>query len=414
MKRNAYKFLIIVAVMAFGLAGCSAEAKVERQLELGASSMEAGDYDAAIEAYEEAIALDKYEIESYEGLIDAMSASGKSNEEIVGIVESVRTVVNELKTSEEGLSEDDKAVAESFFTKAVEAVVEDDDTELAIMEKGIESLGEDSALAGLYETKISELVEYYLVGNNFYNAGEYADRLVNTLPSSENAQTIADKVAEKKDAEQELVNIIIKAYDYIIGEDWDALAELSASQEFIPMIKKIGSNGQYVYMSDGGTEGHGIGCYAREPWTGIYVWYVGNYENGMRSGYGGWYVALKSNDGLGMELYEGDWENDAPNGSGYFYTAFNHETTRHMDVTVKDGLLSGTYVEEYTASTGKTYKGEYEMVEGKPVEIEAEDWIKERIGEDEYIYYVGYEDDITWWAKEGYDDPKQGLVHYRH
>ena len=100
MKRNAYKFLIIVAVMAFGLAGCSAEAKVERQLELGASSMEAGDYDAAIEAYEEAIALDKYEIESYEGLIDAMSASGKSNEEIVGIVESVRTVVNELKTSE--------------------------------------------------------------------------------------------------------------------------------------------------------------------------------------------------------------------------------------------------------------------------------------------------------------------------
>ena len=77
MKRNAYKFLIIATIMALGLAGCSAEAKVERQLELGASSMEAGDYDAAIEAYEEVISLDKYEIEGYEGLVVAMIADGK-------------------------------------------------------------------------------------------------------------------------------------------------------------------------------------------------------------------------------------------------------------------------------------------------------------------------------------------------
>ena len=114
MKKNICKILLIATAMAFGLAGCSAEAKVERQLELGASSMETGDYDKAIEAYEEVVSLDKYEIEGYKGLVIAMDADERGNEEIIQVVKDATTAISEIKESEEGLSEEDKAVAKDL------------------------------------------------------------------------------------------------------------------------------------------------------------------------------------------------------------------------------------------------------------------------------------------------------------
>ena len=162
MKKNICKILIIATAIAFGLAGCSAEAKVERQLELGASSMEAGDYDAAIEAYEEVISLDKYEIEGYKGLVIAMDADERDNEEIIQVVKDATAAISEIKESEEGLSEEDEAAAKDLYVVAVEAVDSNTDDQVTVLENAVEVIGEDGMLPddfkGMLENALADNV----------------------------------------------------------------------------------------------------------------------------------------------------------------------------------------------------------------------------------------------------------------
>ncbi|MBO5341729.1 MAG: hypothetical protein J6A73_03475 [Lachnospiraceae bacterium] len=380
MKRKAYKFLIITAAMALGLVGCSTEAKVERQLELGASSMEAGDYDAAITAYEEAIALDKYEIEGYEGLVVAMVSDGRSNEEIAGVVAGVTDAITELKASEEGLSEEDKAAAERFYTLASDAIAGDMDMEIAIMEEGVGVLGEESQIADAYEDKVNEVIDHYLAGNNLEEAKELAGQMATTLPSNENAQDTAATVTEKAEAEQDLVDILMIAYEYIQNEDWAALAEFSDSEELAIIKEKVGDAGNYSYIFGGGTTGVGIGYYSMEGCP-CDEWYVGDYVDGMRSGYGGWYWAYCKEEGYSYEIYEGDWANDAPNGHGHVYDS-DGGIFADDEVTVINGLYDGTYTRVYEYE-GILYSGTYEVVEGVPVDQDVPDWIEK---EDGWVY----------------------------
>ena len=377
MKRKVYKFLIITAAMALGLVGCSTEAKVERQLELGASSMEAGDYDAAITAYEEAIALDKYEIEGYEGLVVAMVSDGRSNEEIAGVVAGVTDAITELKASEEGLSEEDKAAAERFYTLASDAIAGDMDMEIAIMEEGVGVLGEESQIADAYEDKVNEVIDHYLAGNNLEEAKELAGQMATTLPSNENAQDTAATVTEKAEAEQDLVDILMIAYEYIQNEDWAALAEFSGSEELAIIKEKVGDAGNYSYIFGGGTTGIGIGYYSMEGCS-CDEWYVGDYVDGMRSGYGGWYWAYCTEDGYSYEIYEGDWVNDVPNGKGHIYQPDNG-IFADDEVTVINGLYDGTYTRVYEYE-GNLYSGTYEVVEGVPVDSEVPDWFEKDEG----------------------------------
>ena len=162
MKKNICKILLIATAMAFGLAGCSAEAKVERQLELGASSMETGDYDKAIEAYEEVVSLDKYEIEGYKGLVIAMDADERGNEEIIQVVKDATTAISEIKESEEGLSEEDKAAAKDLYVVAVEAVDSNTDDQVTVLENAVEVIGEDGMLPddfkGMLENALADNV----------------------------------------------------------------------------------------------------------------------------------------------------------------------------------------------------------------------------------------------------------------
>ena len=162
MKSKVYKCLIITATVALGLAGCSAETKVERQLELGASSMEAGDYDKAIEAYEEVVSLDKYEIEGYKGLVIAMDADERGNEEIIQVVKDATAAISEIKKSEEGLSEEDEAAAKDLYVVAVEAVDSNTDDQITVLENAVEVIGEDGMLPddfkGMLENALADNV----------------------------------------------------------------------------------------------------------------------------------------------------------------------------------------------------------------------------------------------------------------
>ncbi|MBO5341731.1 MAG: hypothetical protein J6A73_03485 [Lachnospiraceae bacterium] len=222
MKKNICKIFLIMTAIAFGLAGCSAEAKVERQLELGASSMEAGDYDAAIEAYEEVIALDKYEIEGYEGLVAAMIADGRSSEEIEGVVASATDIITELKESEGGLSEEDKAAAERLYINAANAVADDKDAQAAILENGAGVLEESSAIKEAYK--------------------EAADE--NTDETTEDAQDSTDATAG--DSSNENAGDV-----HLVETDFGTIAYLGDNKEYPDILEdlEIYFNGQTFQMS---------------------------------------------------------------------------------------------------------------------------------------------------------------------
>ena len=414
MKKRIYTFLIIMATVTFGLTGCMTEMKVERQLALGASNLEQGNYDEAITAYEEAIALDKYEIAGYEGIVTAMAEDGRGSDEIVGVVLGATSAMEEMNAQEEGMSEEEKAAAENFYMQAAEAVKGDTEAELTILESGVGVLGEESQLADSYETKVEELVDHYLEGNNLEEAKQYADQLATTLPSNEEAQEMATTVTEKAEAEQELVDILMIAYEHIQNEDWDALADFSSSEELAVIKEKVGDVGNYTYVFGGGNTGTGIGYYSMEGCE-CDEWYVGDYVDGKRSGNGGWYWSMKNENGdLYVENYEGDWVDDVPNGKGHLYRIQDGLTT-DTDVTVMNGLYDGTITYPLVYE-GEVYYGTYDVVEGKFVEVQPEEWLIPYINLEEgwYIVDVEYFDDggATW--KIAHEEQLDGVAHFRN
>ena len=205
MKSKVYKCLIITAIVALGLAGCSAEAKVERQLELGASSMEAGDYDKAIEAYEEVVSLDKYEIEGYKGLVIAMDADERGNEEIIQVVKDATAAISEIKKSEEGLSEEDEAAAKDLYVVAVEAVDSNTDDQVTVLENAVEVIGEDGMLPDDFKGMLENaLADNVLNGMNTTLAYvEMLEKLLlgDEMPQveEESEETSTEEMAEESD-----------------------------------------------------------------------------------------------------------------------------------------------------------------------------------------------------------------------
>ncbi|MBQ8041116.1 MAG: hypothetical protein IJ274_14830 [Lachnospiraceae bacterium] len=408
-KTKRISILCLTVALALGMTACGKEAKIEKQLTLGQASMDAGDYVAAITAYEEVISLDKYEIAGYEGLVNAMVKDNRDGEEIKAVVQEVTVVLEELKATETGIPEEKKAEAENFYVQASTAFSGNADEELEILKSGVGVLGEDSQLADTYETKAEDLVEHYLEGNNLEEAKQQAEQLAQTIPSNPENETLVEEVTEKADAEQGLVDIILKAHGYIEAKSWRSLAYFSESEELAIIKEKVGDVGNYTYIFGGGTTGLGIGYYSMEGCS-CDQWYVGNYVDGIRSGNGGWYWAKKDGSDLQVEIYEGNWENDMPNGNGHLYIKYGDKVLGDEDVIVKNGLLNGTF----TRVSGQ-YTGTYEAIDGIYVEKKAPDWIKDELPEGYYVYWIGNdasgEGEIVSYVSYG---SKHGIAHFRN
>lgn len=408
-KTNQIISLCLIAALALGMTACGKEAKIEKKLTLGQVSMDAGDYLAAITAYEEVISLDKYEIAGYEGLVNAMVKDNRDSEEIKAIIKEVTVVLEELKKTETGIPEEKKAEAENFYVQASTVFSENADEELEILKSGVDVLGEDSQLADTYETKAEELIDHYLEGNNLEEAKQQAEQLAQTIPSNSENETLVEEVTEKAEAEQALVDILLTAHGYIEKKSWRSLAYFSESEELAIIKEKIGDVGNYTYIFGGGTTGLGIGYYSMEGCS-CDQWYVGNYVDGIRSGNGGWYWAKKDGSDLIVEIYEGNWENDIPNGNGHLYIKDGNGVYQDDDVIVKNGLLHGTF----TRVSGQ-YSDSYEAIDGIYVEKTVPDWIKAYVEEGRYVYWAGSDatGEIGRIATVPYGS-KHGVAHFRN
>lgn len=320
MKRKSGKYLILglILTLMLGMIACGKDAKIEKQLTLGQTCMDAGDYVAAITAYEEAISLDKYEIAGYEGLVNAMAKDNRSDEEIKAVVLEVTVALEELKATETGIQEEKKTEAENFYLQTTNLFNGNIEEELGILYSAIAVLGEESQLVDAYETKTEALVKLYLEEYDFENAKRYVDLLAITLSSSSRKEELETLIIEKEklvqivteenEREQSLEEILWTVRGYIEEKDWKALINFNNSEKVSIIMEQVNDEGRFVYIFDGGTTGFGIGFYP----TGINnwgSWYLGEYVDGLRSGYGGSYWAIDDC----VDIYEGPWIKNVKN-----------------------------------------------------------------------------------------------------
>ncbi len=405
--KNRVVAIMLAATMLMGLGACSPEAKATKQIELGQGYMQQQDYQAAIEAYEAAIELDKYAIGAYEGLIVALSESGSEN--VTAVANNAVAAFNEMTN----LSEQQTKDLESFFTTVADVLTNVDDA-AAVLENGANLLGKDSAVGSAYEEALKNQLNHYMEGNNLKEAVDAADKLASEFPSDETSGLVQE-ATDKAESEQALVDILLQAEALIKAQDWNGLAEFSSNEGLQVIKDKVGDVGNYTYIFGGGTTGKGIGYYSMEGCT-CDEWYYGDYVDGKRSGNGGWYWATTGTDGNPAYYnFEGEFADDAPNGYGVQTNSYSGVKYVYSGTYI-NGLEHGTMSAEFTKANGMVVTATYEMVSGKPVALDMTQYPEFPLPQDGYIAYAMFYDENgetnTYFSMP--EGTVKGVSHFAH
>ncbi len=408
----AFALAVITALSLIGCSGTGMSAEVIECIQLGAKYLEDGEYEEAIEAYEDALELDEYAWEAHTGLITAMSKAERPQEEINEKI----TVAMEtsLDKAEEGIENNEVDALVELYETAIEVSEGNDVLIMDILITSNDVLLEENPLHEDYVAKLEEMANYYIAGNNYDAAQELIDRLAEEGKDSlvEELQKALD---DKKLAEEAYVEVLKEAAEYIVSEDWQGLADLYASEDVYVLDEKLGDVGYISYAFNDVEHGGNVIAYYSMEGCNCNQWYYGQMKEGVRTGNGGWFWAKNESDGIYVENYVGQWENDAPNGAGYWYIEFGGSVIKDMDVTVANGLLHGSFTESVVDEDGYEWVMEYTIENGKYVEVEVEDWISQEEGK--IIYAVAYRDNedgtrsaVKWTA---YEDEVEGIAHFR-
>lgn len=417
--KNKMGTIIIGAALVACLTGCGEDHKLNKYLERGEAYIASGNFEDAIEAYQAAIDLDQQSVKAHMGLLQAMVQAQSSNEELYDAIFEAIADTRSMAASENELTEEQKKDIQDYYQTAVEVMEGFTESELRIMEAGIKVLGVDSAIADDYKDKVQQEIDKYLEWNHLTEAGEFASRLEETLPEDDEVRATVAKVQEKTDAEQAYVDVLLKAAELINAEDWQALADLTETEDALDLTEKIGDVGNYSYVFDvleGGKYRKVIGYYSMEG-CNCNEWYYGWTTDGRREGNGGWYWAKNDSNGLYVDNYVGEWLNDMPNGTGHMYLFSNETVIKDEDVLVKDGLLNGTFTHVFTLKNGESYEGSYTVVDGIYQEVEVEDWLVKYIDENKYVFCVVYYDvdgvqNASYLTKPN-GSSREGVAHFR-
>ncbi len=392
LNKKRIAALMLAAMTAFSLIGCGStgpSAEVVSKIELGAEYLGNGEYEEAIEAYEEAIALDKYAWDAHAGLIVAMAEAERPQEEIqVKVTEALEA---SLEKAESGIEENEVEVLAELYDTAIEAVGENDVLVLDVLITSNDVLAEENPLQEEYVAKLEEMANYYIEGNNYEAAQELIDRL-NEEGKTELVEELQKALDDKKLAEEAYVQALIEASEYIIAGDWAGLANFCDSEEMAVLDEKLGDVGYVSYAFNDAEHGGNVIAYYSMEGCNCNQWYYGQMKDGVRTGHGGWYWAMNNANGeLYVDNFIGEWSNDAPNGYGTRKVELAGEIIKDTSGTYVNGLLDGTYTKTDIDEDGYEWEVTYTVENGRYVEVEVEDWIK--LEEGYYVYAVAYRDE---------------------
>lgn len=287
-----------------------------------------------------------------------------ASQDCVNSGDYVNALIWYLKAFETNLcSETEIAKMKEAANLCVEQYLAADDFDSAreIVKKYSKAFSLDEALLiskidesnSLYDTKVSLLKKVYDAMNFYYDlAGKDFSE-----SNFENAET---------------------ALSGMLSVGWVEMVELDGSDEAETLAKSL-TQTAYVYAPDYSSDYTGLGCglytYG-DPVTDEegnvhvkYYFYFGNYKNGVRSGYGFSFAESKEGSYRG---FEGNWENDAPEGFGAEYISnyiSKNSTVEYQSViygNFKKGIENGTMTAlmRLTNAAEEVFRGTYEATDG--------------------------------------------------
>lgn len=215
------------------------------------------------------------------------------------------------------------------------------------------------------------LAEHDAEKSGYEVSGDTPGQEPRQIPKEEDLSEANNQKSAKEDPYRPLMEAAI---DAIEADDAQALHDLQESEDAKALSAKVRDGEHYIYFPAGGTSGKGIGFYTFKECS-CKQWYYGDYKDGQRQGKGTWYyVSSNTKDGsLYREVYDGDWKEDAPNGTGRQLTARGDNVDTDKKFKVKNGLFYGTYKIKDKLEDGTVVRGKYKLKKGKYVSISDEE-----------------------------------------
>lgn len=354
-KGKSKKIIIIVAVMAAVLVtgavvgfisySNSPTVKYNKAVTLANQYLEDMSYADAVLAFREAIALDPYNIEAYEGLAESYIGLGKV-EEAIATLEEAESIIAEAFPSK------DAEMLTGFYKDAAIEYYNNGDYTRAeeyagiYIERGGNVQEIASTLVQIYLSRgrDAEDVSDYNTAEYYYNKVlEYDSNNVEALNGIDRINE-KRKIAEYESALHEMAKKIItdpSKYDFS-----DAMI---LSDDYLSAVSQLS---EPVFFKD-----------EEDMYIGVYpngFIYYGGVEDGKRKGDGFWYAGNLYD----IQMTTCNWENDLPNGKGSIDYYINQETLvkqpgsiycihNSIETTLVDGYFNGeTFVRWYMEDGG--------------------------------------------------------------
>ena len=318
--------------------------RLSRQLDLGNRYLENEQYAEAVVAFERAITIDDRNMEAYAGAVEAYSGMG-DQAAMEDFYDRALTVIGDL---DEDLIEQNEDSVTAIYLAA-------DQVYGADLERATQILEEGFAKTGGQEIKNRLILDYQKVAENKTAAADFEEALVvydrlldldavnmetvdglcscldiyiddlmtnkeydrirelsekygNTAVNVDFA-TILAKIQELEKIEAENRAFMQKVYDFMAAEDYEGMLELTRSEE-ADVFQMDGDC--YLYFAEDSTALSGIGAGIYTVRDGGCYFYYGAFDNGERKGSGTEFADV----GTGYYVFAGEWDQDAPNGTG--------------------------------------------------------------------------------------------------
>ena len=164
--------------------------------------------------------------------------------------------------------------------------------------------------------------------------------------------------------------VLESAYKYMSAGDYKSMLYVDGSEEADALVSLMKSRGQDVFIY--GPDYSGEKDYTGEA-MGLYIvpegyyFYYGEYVDGVRKGYGTNYWKNGTDT---YEMFQGYWDEDAPNGEGTITNRDEYNnTTTFVTGNFTDGHQDGPMSYDVLDSVGRINHGDYVATDGDAPEI---------------------------------------------
>lgn len=440
-------FLVVLIAVGVGLyfVFLTPEKRFARHLDNGREAMEAEDYELALEEYEKALDIDDESITAMRGALDACLMD---NDEayIRELYEKYIYAISEMDSELVEANVDDV----TYIYAMAKTVYPDDESYIQVLEEGLTVLGESDEISALllegymdsaalkleeedysaalvrynlasYVTSdnadidegrkicVEKLLNGYIISGEFDTAeamiSEYQDQLDNV-----NFTEYSQRIENYKNLSAAGAELLSGVYECITTGNYDELINYDNSQN-ASTVNNMMTSGCYVYAEDGFTSdytGTATGLYGLD--FGGYYFYCGEYKDGKRSGDGIYYL-LTDIDNNTYDIFEGEWENDKPNGAGTL-TTYNELSdgeliTTSISGTYTDGCEDGDFTATLTSDAGYTITGDWTASMGAAEDIREQypqyDWSGISTERIVYALLKDESDSTRWYFSIGVD-----------